>query len=157
MASPTSRTLDWLRKQGLEADVVERWIPRAFIRKDLFGIIDIVSAGQGLPIAGWQATATGCLSARVKKAMAEPRLIEWLKSGGRFYCIGWALRGKAGKKKVWTPKVIRFQWFYPDPKGTTQFEAYMDVREVSDHSDLCMCIDCMPTQKDEEDDQVCGI
>ncbi len=87
--------------------------------------------------------------------MAEPRLIEWLKSGGEFYCIGWAKRGGRGKKKVWTPSIRRFLWLEPNPKSMTQFEPYMQVDIVDEklqyHSDICMCIDCIPTPKDPEE------
>jgi hypothetical protein len=107
MSSPTSRTLEYLRDNGWDADVVERWIPRAFIRKDLFGIIDIV-AMSGAGILGVQATSTANVTARVKKAMAEPRLKKWLSSGGVFHVIGWAKRGRKGEVKRWKPKIVTF-------------------------------------------------
>jgi hypothetical protein len=39
--TPTARTLRYLREQGYCAEVVERWIPQARKRKDLFGFADI--------------------------------------------------------------------------------------------------------------------
>lgn len=147
MASPTSRTLEWLRKQRLEAQVVERWNQWAKIRQDLFGIIDIVSVGQSAPISGWQATAMSCLSARVKKAMEEPRLIEWLRSGGRFYCIGWGKRGGRGKRKGWAHRVIEFK-----VHGQPLRKPFLSHEEIEyPHSDTCMCIDCIPTERDPEE------
>src|SRR5215469_4608225 len=41
--SPMQLTLAWLREHGYEADVAEKWIPRTFIRKDLFGFIDVMA------------------------------------------------------------------------------------------------------------------
>lgn len=76
--------------------------------------------------------------------MAEPRLVEWLKSGGRFYCIGWSKRGKAGKKKVWTPKIVQF--FEAEGKALAIF---LPV----EHPDTCMCIDCIPSPNDKDGDE----
>ena len=46
----TQRTLKYLRDQGLTAGIVERWMPNpkhpaGGVRKDLFGIIDIIAIG----------------------------------------------------------------------------------------------------------------
>jgi hypothetical protein len=45
--SPTQRTLEYLRLSGYPlVGVVERWIPRALVRQDLFGILDVLVAAQ---------------------------------------------------------------------------------------------------------------
>lgn len=41
--SPTARTLKECRKRGWIAQVVEQTIPRTFIKRDLFGIIDVIA------------------------------------------------------------------------------------------------------------------
>jgi hypothetical protein len=64
--SSTSRTLKRLRDQGYLADVVEKWIPGANIRKDLFGFIDVMAIKDGETLAV-QATSYPNVSARVKK------------------------------------------------------------------------------------------
>lgn len=104
--SPTSRTLKFLRDDGWVADVVEKWIPYVKIRKDLFGCIDILAIKDGERILGVQATSTGNLNARIQKSQAEPKLALWLKVGGRFACIGWALRGAKGERKTWQHKWV---------------------------------------------------
>ena len=44
--SPTSRTLKYLRTQGWEAGIVEKFNPYAHVRQDLFGFIDIIALGE---------------------------------------------------------------------------------------------------------------
>lgn len=66
MASPTQRSLKILRDDGWLCDVVERWIPGANIRKDLFGIGDILAIKPGERPKLIQVTSTG-VSARIKK------------------------------------------------------------------------------------------
>ncbi len=88
--SPTSRTLKWLRDSGFAADVAERWVAQAGVRRDLFHCIDIVAIKAGEPILGVQSTVAGCVSARLAKARGIPELRTWLAAGGRFIVIGWA-------------------------------------------------------------------
>jgi len=104
--SPTARTLKELRDNGWTAEVVERWNPYARIRQDLFNVIDIVAIKPGCGIMGVQATSGGNVSARVKKAEAEPKLAAWLNSGGRFSVCGWAKRGPRGGRKTWEPRWV---------------------------------------------------
>lgn len=90
--TPTSRTLDALRADGWTVDVVERWIPGANIRRDLWGIGDVLAmtADKLLLI---QCTSDGNVSARVRKAKAEPRLQTWLAEPSRgFEVWGWGKR-----------------------------------------------------------------
>jgi len=100
--TPTARTLKHLRDQGYVAQVVEKWNAFSRTRLDLFGVIDVVACGNG-EIIGVQATSGSNVGARVKKALAEPRLKTWLESGGRFAVQGWAKQGPRGKRKTWTP------------------------------------------------------
>lgn len=99
-ATPTSRSLGHLRKRGLDADVVEKWIPAVKRRKDLFGVIDIVAISDHACI-GVQTTSASNLSARRTKAEEEPRLERWLKAGCRFELHGWGLKGARGKRKTY--------------------------------------------------------
>jgi len=97
---PTARTLARLRLYGYEADVVERWLPAGRVRRDLFGVIDIVGAGPA-GLVGVQCTTASNMAARVSKALAEPRLRAWLLAGARFEVWGWSLRGQRGERKTW--------------------------------------------------------
>lgn len=100
--SPTERTLKTLRADGFLAAVVERWIPRANVRKDLFGFGDILAfhpARQEIVIVQ-SCTATN-RAARLAKAKARPELVQWLKAGGLFEVYSWKLH-----KPGWTCKRI---------------------------------------------------
>lgn len=119
MTSPTQRTLAHCRKLGFRVQVVERWVPfrgtdpetgeprRGGVRQDLFGCIDLVAL-DGLPgVLGIQACAASSAAARMAKALCEcDALMEWLRVGNRFEVWGWAKRGPAGKRKLWTVRRV---------------------------------------------------
>jgi hypothetical protein len=66
--SPTQRSLKLLRKEGYIADVVERWVPKAKVRKDLWGWVDIVGVSPAGNLVFVQTTTSSNLAARMKKA-----------------------------------------------------------------------------------------
>lgn len=104
-ASPTQRTMNALRKQGYEPGIVERRNPKIkWKTHDLYGIIDLIAV-RPLVVLGVQATSATNVGARVKKAMAEPRLLQWLASGARFEVWGWRKIKATGR---WEPKVVSF-------------------------------------------------
>lgn len=86
--SPTSRTLAKLREAGYLAEVVERWIPGANIRKDLFGFIDIVAIRDG-EILGVQATSRDNVAHRVTKIAEHENIAAVRKAGMRLEVHGW--------------------------------------------------------------------
>ncbi len=109
MSSPTQRSLKELRRLGFVAGVVERWNPHAKIRQDLFGFIDIVAltpetwdAENRMGFLAIQSTTTANQAKRIEKIKAEQRALTWLKSGGRIFVHGWSMKGKKGKRKLWT-------------------------------------------------------
>jgi hypothetical protein len=111
--SPTQRTLAECRKRGWIAQVVEQTIPRVFIKRDLFGCIDIVAITP-TGIVGIQASAGtrksgggGDHATHRTKILAEPRIRAWLAAGARFelWSWSWVLRGKS---KAWTLREERF-------------------------------------------------
>jgi hypothetical protein len=91
-----------LRRLGYLAAVVERWIPGANVRRDLFGFADVLAVHprdrQFLLV---QATTRDHAANRLAKARARPELLAWLKAGGRFEVQGWTRR--AGR---WQVRVI---------------------------------------------------
>jgi hypothetical protein len=98
--TPTSRTLGFLRKLGYVVQTVERYLPHARVRQDLFGVGDVLAIRPG-EIVLVQTTSGSNLSARRTKALAEPRLRTWLEAGGKFVLHGWSKKGPAGKRKLW--------------------------------------------------------
>lgn len=101
MPSPTAITMSWMRRQGYEVGIVERYLAHVErpdggrgIRKDLFGVIDIVACKPGEPVLGVQCTSVTNVSSRIAKAKAVPELRVWLASGARFVVMGWRKNDK---------------------------------------------------------------
>lgn len=81
------------------ADVCERWVPKANVRKDLFGIADIVAARpEYTEVMLIQTTTKSNMSARVKKINAHENTQILRDSGFQINVHGWYKEG--GKWKV---------------------------------------------------------
>lgn len=98
MASPTERTLAYLRERGYHPEVVEKWIPGARIRKDLWGFVDVLAIGPTHLLA-IQCTSASNVSARVNK-IADSELAPLLRTLGILIHVhGWS----KGKKE---PRIV---------------------------------------------------
>lgn len=87
--SPTQCTLDKWRKAGYRCEVVEKTIPKTFIKKDLFGFIDVLAVGHGETV-GIQTTSAGHISDRVRKIEGMPEIVADLRDAGwRLIVEGW--------------------------------------------------------------------
>lgn len=106
--TPTARTLRWLRKQGYTAGVVEKWIPQTRRRVDLFGFIDLIAIKEGETV-GVQATSTSNMAARFAKMRELEAMPLWLQAGNKLWIVGWSKKGKAGKRKLWTPSLRKLE------------------------------------------------
>ena len=69
--SPTARSLRYLRECGHVADVVERWIPRANVRRDLFGVIDVSSTPAATSVIA-ASVVSGSISETAATAVVLP-------------------------------------------------------------------------------------
>jgi hypothetical protein len=89
--SPTSRTLQRCKELGWERGVVEMTIRGKGIvfTRDFIGCIDVIAYDGQPGCLGIQATSRSNVSARLKKALAEPRLQVHLRAGNRFEVWGW--------------------------------------------------------------------
>jgi len=121
--SPTKRTLDALKAQGAYCDMAERFLMyggglkfstiggkrvgrRTGVRKDLFGIIDIIALFPDREgIWGIQSCGTA-FSEHKKKILSNFFTQKWLEKGG-LELWGWRPL-KEGKRKVWRPRVHQF-------------------------------------------------
>lgn len=101
MTSPTQRTLKKLRDEGYRAEVVEKWIPQARRRKDLFGFIDVLAVGHGKTV-GVQSTTSAHLAERVAKCSASEALSDVHDSGWVILCHGW----RKNSKNRWVCKEV---------------------------------------------------
>jgi hypothetical protein len=91
VSSPTKRTLAEMRKRGYVADVTERWIPMARVRKDLYGFIDVLCIRER-EVCGVQATSAGNVAARIHKIANHENVGAVRKAGIRILVHGWAKR-----------------------------------------------------------------
>jgi hypothetical protein len=92
--TPTAWTLALLRREGFIAAVVERWIPGANKRADVWGFGDVLAANPAARVVLIvQATTADHVAARLTKARGRPELAAWLKAGGAFEVHGWCRRG----------------------------------------------------------------
>lgn len=98
--TPTARSLAYLRGKGYQACVVEKWIPRANVRRDAFGFGDLLVCGPAIALV--QVTSASNMSAREKKICGLPEAAKWRMAGGEIWLHGWSKKGKRGKRKRWT-------------------------------------------------------
>jgi len=109
--SNTSRTLEYIRSQGWEADIVERFNPYAGKfgqRKDLFGIIDIIALGE-CGIIGIQSCGQS-FAEHDRKILENPLALKWLEKGGELMLIGWrkVKLKRGGKAMRWSPRIKHY-------------------------------------------------
>ena len=111
--TPTQRTLRALKQKGLVCAVVEKWIPRARVRKDLFGIIDIIALDPSRGVVGVQSTGTDFAGHHNKLTQERAQeCVNWLETPGAVLELwGWrkikAKRG--GKATIWVPRVREYK------------------------------------------------
>lgn len=103
--SPSARTLKYFKDNSIPAGVVERWIPQANKRVDLFGFIDIVAIYPDA-IVGVQVTSGSNHSGHKKKILESDKTLLWLEHG-RVELWSWSkkLYTPGGKAMRWTPRV----------------------------------------------------
>lgn len=102
--SPTSRSLNALKRMGYHPEVVEKWIPQARRRKDLWGFVDILAIHLGdAHLLGVQCTTLSNAPARVRK-IRESDLWPVVKRGPVTVRVwGWRKRKDGWKAKVYIP------------------------------------------------------
>ncbi|NIA67797.1 hypothetical protein HBA54_04265 [Pelagibius litoralis] len=102
--SPTQRSLKHLRDQGYMAEVVERWVPRVNIRKDLFGVIDILALPEdGTPV--YVQTTTGSNRAARRTKMLDCEALPRMQAKGRVLLHAW--RKNTKNRWVLTEEEVR--------------------------------------------------
>lgn len=124
--SPTARTLQRLRKDGYTAEVVEKTIPRCFIKKDFIGCIDLIAFRKG-EIIGIQATSGSNHAARRTKSLGIPELKLWMEAGGLFEVWSWS---KPKDSRKWVLRSERLtpadfpDYVKPEPPPPTDLDRY---------------------------------
>lgn len=114
--SPTQRTLKFLKDEGYQSGMVERFLSFAGKfgkRVDLFHFIDIIAMGHGR-ILGVQSCGQS-FSAHHKKLTEDKEVranvICWLENGGALWLVGWRKikKVKGGKAMVWKPRLRAYE------------------------------------------------
>jgi hypothetical protein len=99
--SPTALSLRLLRDDGWLVDVCERWVPiggGGKVRKDLFGLIDLVALKEGVTM-GVQTTSHTNANARLNKIQDEEHQVALraLQAAGWSIVVhGWRLSSRDG-------------------------------------------------------------
>jgi hypothetical protein len=84
------RSLRWYEAQGCTVDIVEKFIPHTNIKKDLFGMFDLLVIFPDSPKElGVQVTSRAHITDRIKKLKAEPRLRVWCQGHRQAVVHGW--------------------------------------------------------------------
>lgn len=93
-ASPTQRSLEYLRAQGFLVAVVEKYNHHAKVTQDLFGVIDILAIQKNETIAV-QTTSGSNLASRRKKMLSHENLPLIQAAGWQVKLHGWRKNAKA--------------------------------------------------------------
>lgn len=99
--SPTQRSLKHLRDEGWTAQVVEKWVPQARRRVDLFGFIDVLAV-RGSETLAVQTTSGSNVSARVAKIADHENVGAVREAGWGIHVHGW----RKNSKGRWVLRVV---------------------------------------------------
>lgn len=110
MASgPASRSLKHLRQEGWPlVQVVERWIPQAKRRRDLFGFADILAVHETWGHLYVQTTSGSNFLARIDKCLESDAVKIILEGGNRVVVHGWRKLKRNGRK-IWIPRIAEIK------------------------------------------------
>jgi len=97
----TQQSKEYLERQGYTVDIVERQIPHSFIKKDLFGMFDLIAL-KGSITYGIQVTSKSNMSKRVKKISGEPRVNQVRDANWTILVHGW----EQNKKGIYTLREV---------------------------------------------------
>jgi len=112
----TSRSLQWLRRNGWIAQVVEQNIrypdkehpgKMKMFKRDLWNVADLVAIKDKNPsgtengVLFVQTTTTAHQAERMAKIEGIPAAYQMLKTKNRLQIHGWARKGARGKRKLW--------------------------------------------------------
>jgi len=97
MSRETQKALKCLRADGYLVDIVEKTIPKTYIKKDLYGFIDLLAIRKD-EILGVQVTSDSNFASRRTKIQNHENLVTVLESGIRIEVWGF-------KKGSTTPRI----------------------------------------------------
>ncbi|HEY9147090.1 MAG TPA: hypothetical protein VIN36_10430 [Thiobacillus sp.] len=90
-----------MRDLGYTSEVVEKWIPGANVKRDLFGFIDVIGVHDETgDVLAVQTTSYTNLSARVRKITDHENLPLVRKAGWSIHVHGWRKVGNRWQVKI---------------------------------------------------------
>lgn len=104
-ASPTQRSIEFLRSQGFLVAVVEKYNHHAKVTQDLFGVIDILAIRKNETLA-IQTTSGSNLASRRKKILFHENL-------PLIQAAGWQVKLHGWRKNVKSKWVLREELLTP--------------------------------------------
>jgi len=109
--SATARTIEAFEAAHFRIESCEKWVkvpdhPAGGIRRDLFGVLDLIAIRPGL-IVGVQSTTT-TVAEHNRKIASEKRAREWMEAGGILVMLAWRYL-KVDGKRVRRPRVFRYR------------------------------------------------
>lgn len=85
------RSVQFVKKSYPIVETVEKWIPQARKKKDLFGCIDLLAVGNGETVA-IQTTSASNVAARKKKILGTAAYKHMKEAGWKIEIHGWFKR-----------------------------------------------------------------
>ncbi len=106
--SNTKLSTEALEARGYEVAPCEMVIPHTNIKRDLFGMFDLIAMKEGDPIIGVQCTSVGNVNARLKKIRSNPKHVTWLHvgTGAEIEVHGWEYAKAYAKGEPREPRYV---------------------------------------------------
>lgn len=98
--SPMQRTLRWLEEHGWTCEVVEKWVPGANIRRDLWSC-DVLACHPDNGIALIQVGTGDDFAKHIRKVSDDEGAATFVAAGGAVLVFGWSTLNRHG----WTPRI----------------------------------------------------
>jgi hypothetical protein len=109
MRSTSARTMKWLRDRGFLADNVERYNAYTKRRNDWCQFADIIAIHEEHKVWFVQTTSGTNHASHFNQMVRNEKVLKTMKCGGKVILISWSKRGKKGKRKLWTPRIVQLE------------------------------------------------
>jgi len=121
---PMTKTYEYYKELGYICGNVEKYVPKAKKKFDLFGIIDVVAISD-VDTIGVQVCKAD-FAAHDKKILASENSPKWLQAGRRLVLIGWTKQKvkRGGKAMIYKSRIKEYTLEDFNSKGAYGDENY---------------------------------
>lgn len=102
----TARSLQWCKRKGYDAALVERRLPRGFTTVDAFGFIDIICMDPFDGVLAIQSCGKTDVQPHMAKLAAEKRALRWLARKNRLVIHSWRKLRRGEVAWRWAVRII---------------------------------------------------